>query len=174
MRRFLFVREDQTGSFEFRMGDAVPAETLNPQDMVLSRSPSVRRWRLWPGAPALVKPGLPTTAFGGKGLTRASAPAPVPPCVRRRGGAGSRISTHSLFKGGIRRDPSQVGPGVRIQLAPAVSRYHRRKTGCVRKIRGFAAAVMHVVVQAATSWQVVHAVRQASDAARRTTCIGTS
>jgi len=29
---------------------------------------------------ALVKPGLPATAFGGKGLTRASAPAPAPPC----------------------------------------------------------------------------------------------
>ena len=28
---------------------------------------------------------------------------------------------------------------------------------------------MHVVVQAATSWQVVHPVRRASDAARRTT-----
>jgi hypothetical protein len=37
------------GSFEFRMGDAVPAETLGAQEMVVNRSPSIRRWRLWPG-----------------------------------------------------------------------------------------------------------------------------
>jgi len=52
------------------------------------------------GGLALVKPGLPATAFGGKGLTRISAPAPVPPCVRRQGGAGSPISTHSFLKRG--------------------------------------------------------------------------
>src|SRR6516162_3843984 len=53
------------------------------------------------GRLALVKPGLPATAFGGKGLTRASAPAPAPPCVRRQSGAGSPISTHSDFKRGL-------------------------------------------------------------------------
>jgi hypothetical protein len=30
------------------MGDAVPAETLGAQEMVVNRSPSIRRWRLWP------------------------------------------------------------------------------------------------------------------------------
>jgi hypothetical protein len=47
--------------------------------VVLSCSPSVRRWRCGWGRLALVKPGLPATAFGGKGLTRAGAPAPVTP-----------------------------------------------------------------------------------------------
>jgi hypothetical protein len=47
------------------MGDAVPAETLGAEEMVVNRSPSVRGWRLWPGALALVKPGLSATAFGG-------------------------------------------------------------------------------------------------------------
>src|ERR1700739_206742 len=56
------------------------------------------------GRVAPVKPGLPATAFGGKGLTRASTPALVPPCVRRWGGAGSPISTHSFFKRGASRD----------------------------------------------------------------------
>jgi hypothetical protein len=93
----------QTGSIEFGMGDAVPAET--PDASVwssiaahLSAGGDYRRGRV-----ALVKPGLPATAFGGKGLTRVSAPAPVPPCVRRRGGAGSGISTHSLFKRGLKQ-----------------------------------------------------------------------
>jgi hypothetical protein len=35
------------------MGDAVPAETLGAQEMVVNRSPSIRRWRLWPGVLAL-------------------------------------------------------------------------------------------------------------------------
>src|SRR5215472_17614771 len=52
------------------------------------------------GRLALVKPGLAATAFGGGGLTRASVPAAVPPCVRRQRGAGSRISAHSFFKRG--------------------------------------------------------------------------
>ena len=68
--------------------------------MVLNCSPSVCRWHCGRGRLALVKRGLRATAFGGRGLTRVSAPAPVPPCVRQRGRAGSRISTHSFFKRG--------------------------------------------------------------------------
>jgi hypothetical protein len=49
------------------------------------------------GRLALVKPGLPATAFGGKGLTKASAAAPVPPCVGRMEkslhGAGAQIKS---------------------------------------------------------------------------------
>src|SRR5215471_4750080 len=60
--------------------------------MVLDRCLSVRRWR------ALVKPGPPATAFGAKGLTRASAPAPVPPCVRRRGGLDRPFPSRSSPK----------------------------------------------------------------------------
>jgi hypothetical protein len=78
----------------------MPAETLGAQAMVVNRCPSGRQWRLYPGTLALVKPDLPATDFGGEGLTRASAPAPVQPCVRRRGRAGSRISAHSDFKRG--------------------------------------------------------------------------
>jgi hypothetical protein len=57
------------------------------------------------------QPGLPATACGGKGLTRASAPAPVPPCVRRRGGAGWPISTHSFFKRGIKTIVGEIKYG---------------------------------------------------------------
>jgi hypothetical protein len=41
--------------------------------VALNRSPSVRGGDCSRGRLALVKPGLPATAFGGKGLTRASA-----------------------------------------------------------------------------------------------------
>jgi hypothetical protein len=51
MRATTSLTIKKKGSFEFRMGDVVPAETLDAQDMVLNRSPSGRRWRLWPGHP---------------------------------------------------------------------------------------------------------------------------
>src|SRR6516162_3828341 len=66
------------------------------------------------GRLALVKPGLPATAFGGEGLTRASAPAPAPPCVRRRRGAGSPISTHSFLKRGVIFPPLPLTRCVRL------------------------------------------------------------
>jgi hypothetical protein len=56
----------KSASFEIRMGDTVPAATLDAQDMALNRSPSVRRWRFWQGALVLVKSGLPATAFDGE------------------------------------------------------------------------------------------------------------
>src|SRR6516162_2711197 len=68
------------------------------------------------GRLALVKPGLPATAFGGKGLTRASALAPAPPCVRRQSGAGSPISTHSDFKRGLLRDRRTLGISCRLGI----------------------------------------------------------
>ena len=71
------------GSIEFRMGDVARskrlarAHGLEPQPIGHAGGDRSR------GCLALVKPGLPATAFGGKGLTKANTRASVPPCVRR-------------------------------------------------------------------------------------------
>src|SRR5262249_61330896 len=91
---------NRNGSFEFRVGGAAPAWRLGARASPGATAHRSAGGDCGRGRLALVKPGLPATACGGKGLTKASAPAPVPPSLRRRGGAGSPISTHSFFKRG--------------------------------------------------------------------------
>jgi hypothetical protein len=91
---------EKVALLNFEWVDAVPAETLGARGMASNHSPTSAGGDCSRGRVALVKPGLPATASGGKGLTRASAPAPVPPYVRRQGGAGSLDLHHSFFKRG--------------------------------------------------------------------------
>ncbi len=62
------------GSVEFRMGDVAPGERLGASARYWIAAHRSAGGDCSRGRLALVKPGLPATAFGGKGLTRGPTP----------------------------------------------------------------------------------------------------
>ena len=97
-----------------------PAETLAAQDMVLNRSPSARWWRLWPRALAPCKAWPSATAFGGKGLTRASAPAPFHHAFDGEEGLDHAFPPTQISKEALLSSRRRPGPIVPLALPRSI------------------------------------------------------